>query len=203
MIEKVFNNYKRLVRYMRSFLPARIRLKEFSRLHLACGNRILQGWANIDVIGLHTVIKHDLTRPFPISEGSIEYIFCEHFIEHVTREDAKKILYQCCRVLRPGGVLRITTPDLRYLVDAYLKNDIGRWSTVEWRAGTGCQLVNEGMRSWDHKFLYDQDELTLLLNEVGFNEIINCRWRESTHHCLQTLENRPFNGEVILEATKT
>ena len=195
-------HFARLARYMRSFLPKGVRLKEFSKLHLACGNRILPGWANIDLIGPHTVIKHNLTRRFPISDGCIEYIFNEHFIEHVTREDARKILNQCFRVLRPGGVLRITTPDLRNLVDAYLKNDLERWNSVEFHPGTGCQLVNEGMRSWDHKFLYDLEELTLLLKEVGFNEITSCQWRESSHHDLQALENRPFNGEVILEATK-
>jgi predicted SAM-dependent methyltransferase len=202
MIKGILGQHKRLVRFVRSFLPNRIRLKGILKLHLACGNRILPGWANIDLTGPHTVIKHNLTKSIPISDRSIEFIFCEHFIEHVTRDDAKKILIQCFRVLRPGGIFRITTPDLEYLVDAYLKNDIGRWSNVGWRPSTVCQLLNESMRSWDHKFLYDSDELFLLLNEAGFNDIKSCRWRESTHPQLQDLENRPFNREVILEATK-
>src|SRR2546430_27553 len=133
------------------------------KLHLGCGTNILPGWANIDMDGPSAVLKWDLTQPLPVQAGTVRFIFYEHFIEHITQPEAAALLGECYRVLVPGGVLRISTPSLRKLIDEYLLNRITEWINVNWHPATPCQLMNEGMRSWGHQFLYDAAELKTLL----------------------------------------
>jgi len=172
------------------------------KLHLGCGKNILSGWANIDVDGPDEVVKWDLTRPLPLATGTIDFIFNEHFIEHITRAEAHQLLSECHRLLTLRGVLRISTPSLQKLIDEYLRNRTTEWVDVGWNPATRCQMFNEGMRSWGHQFLYDKDELLGLLRACGFEEIVEVEWRRSQHEALRNLECRPFHSEIILEATK-
>ena len=174
-----------------------------AQLHLGCGANLLPGWANIDLDAADGVIQHDLTAPFPLPPRTVKLIYSEHFIEHITRGQALVLLRECHRVLTPGGVIRLSTPNLKKYLDEYLAGRITEWSDVDWRPNTPCQMVNEGMRLWGHQFVYDLDELTLLLEEAGFQDIAQTAWRESNHRELQGLECRPFHGEVIVEAVKS
>jgi len=171
-------------------------------LHLGCGSNILEGWINIDIKGRPGITPWDLTRPFPVESGTISFIFSEHFIEHVTLEQATNILRECHRMLRPEGVLRISTPDLRMLINVYLSGRLSDWTDVGWTPSTPCQMLNEGMRLWSHRFIYDTDEINRILEETGFQKVKRVRWRESEHQELTGLECRPFHGEIILEAVK-
>ena len=172
------------------------------RLHLACGSNILEGWANIDMYSNEQVIDWDLTNGLPVRSGAIGLIFCEHFIEHVTLEQAKALLVECYRCLRSNGTLRLSTPSLKKIVEEYLLGRVSEWDDVGWSPATPCQMLNEGLRLWGHQFVYDDNELRRLLNEAGFREIRQVAWRESTTPGLSELECRPFHGEVIFEATK-
>lgn len=172
------------------------------RLHLGCGGNLLPGWANVDLETAAGVIQHDLTEPFPLPTGTVQFIYSEHFIEHITRAQALALLRECQRVLAPGGVIRLSTPNLRKLLDEYSARRTAEWSDVDWHPSTPCQMVNEGMRLWGHQFVYDPDELTLLLHEAGFEQITQVPWRESLHPELKGLECRPFHGEIIVEAMK-
>lgn len=173
-----------------------------ARLHLGCGDHLLKGWINIDINDSEEVVKLNLTQALPFPTESVEFIFSEHFIEHITCEEAHRLLTECYRVLLPKGVLRISTPDLRKLVNEYLAEKTGEWHDVGWFPATPCQMVNEGMRLWGHQFLYDAKELTALIKACGFQEITAVHWRESRYTELRNLEVRPFHNEVILEAVK-
>lgn len=173
-----------------------------TKLHLGCGTNILPGWANIDIDGPSAVLKWDLTQPLPLQAGTVRFIFNEHFIEHITQPEAAALLRECYRLLVPGGVLRISTPSLRKLIEEYLLNQTTEWINVDWHPATPCQMLNEGMRLWGHQFLYDATELKSLLRVCGFAEIVDVGWRESLHGELRNLECRPFHDEIILEATK-
>lgn len=172
------------------------------RLHLGCGSNLLPGWLNVDLNDLDGVFRHDLTRPLPFPTGAVEFVYSEHFIEHITRDQALSLLKECGRVLKPGGILRLSTPNLKKLVDEYLARRISEWEDVDWRPATPCRLVNEGLRLWGHQFVYDDDELTLLLHEAGFRHVDAVAWGESRHPELRGLECRPFHGEIIVEAVK-
>jgi signal transduction histidine kinase len=65
------------------------------------------------------------------------------------------------------------------------------------------EMMNEGMRSWGHQFLYDRAELIDVLAEAGFSAVREVAWRESTIIWLREREQRPFHKEIIIEAART
>lgn len=46
-----------------------------------------------------------------IADGQIEFIFAEHFFEHLFFDEAVALLRECRRVLAPTGLVRIAVPD--------------------------------------------------------------------------------------------
>lgn len=177
------------------------RLEGESRVHLGCGPHAFDGWANLDLGGGRGVVPYDLTGRLPFRDSSVDMVFTEHFIEHVPRHRGDRVLRECARILKPGGVLRVSTPDLRRLIDEYLANRTDEWIDQGWRPSSPTRMLNEGMRLWGHKFLYDEAELTGALRDAGFSAVVRVAWHHSVHHDLQGLERRSFHGDLILEAT--
>jgi predicted SAM-dependent methyltransferase len=170
------------------------------KLHLGSGLVKLSDWVNIDMETPVADMKLDLRQALPFDDNSVRFIFSEHFIEHITRDEALNLLRECRRVLTDGGVLRLSTPNLRWIVEKYLEKNILEWVGL-WSPATPCQMMNEGMRSWGHQFVYDAEELSLLFSEAGFISQRWCEWRKSEYPELCHLEQRPFHRELIIEAT--
>lgn len=174
-------------------------LKGYDRLHLGSGGRLLENWANVDINGLGNLVW-DLTKPLPIPPGRVRFVYTEHFIEHIARADAKRLFSHARRVMAPGSVIRISTPDLKTLIDDYQAGRLVRMDHAEWYPETLCQMVNEAVRYWGHTFVYDEAELTRLLGECGFGEVRRVKWGESDFPELRGLESRPDFGDLIVEA---
>jgi SAM-dependent methyltransferase len=58
-------------------------------------------------------IQHNLTDPLPFPDGGIAKIQAQDVLEHVAFEKAAAILDEVYRVLRPGGIFRLSVPDYR------------------------------------------------------------------------------------------
>jgi len=191
----------------RSRLPgartaARRALAGHTKLNLGCGPHILPGWANIDAAPRSGgAIAWDLRRSLPVAPGSLRFAYAEHFIEHITRAQALTLLRDVRRFLSPSGVLRPSTPDLRFLVAEYLEGRTNEWANMQWHPATPCQMVNEGMRLWGHQSVFDRAELHGTLREAGFDAVADCEWGESAHAELRGRETRPWHHELIVEAT--
>jgi predicted SAM-dependent methyltransferase len=179
------------------------------RLHLACGiaglghgAKILELWTNIDIEGdgLKS-FAWDLTQPLPLPSQTIDYVYHEHFIEHLSLDDGRRLVAECRRLLRPGGVMRISTPDLDVVVKKYLASEIREWADMGWEPASACDLLNEGMRNWGHQYVYDERKLVAVLNDAGFATVGRRRWGRSEHAALEGLESRPDHGDLIVEAT--
>jgi hypothetical protein len=75
-------------------------------------------------------------------------------------------------------------------------------SEVDGRPGTPAHVLNEGTRRWGHQLVFDQEELSSRLIVAGVVDVARNAWRESEHADLRGLENRPFHGDLIVEATR-
>ena len=177
-----------------------------TKLNLGCGPKIMPGWVNIDMQGAPPVVIHDLTKPLPVASETVEYIYNEHFIEHITRDQGRFLLSECRRVLKPGGVIRVSTPDLRVLVEQYLSSDLQASLQAAYNNGwypqSAAQLMNGGMRLWGHQFVYDEVDFLALFKESGFVNVTVAKWRESVHPVLRNLETRSFQRDLVVEAIK-
>lgn len=169
------------------------------KLHLGCGPVALPGWVNIDLDSPSADLTHDLTQGLPYPDGSVSHIFAEHVIEHLERVEAAALLLECRRVLAPSGTIRMSTPDLAWLSVVYVSGLVSEWGEL-WQPESPCALLNEGMRAWGHKFLYDRPELHQLFRQAGFNSVVDCEWHRSTDSQLRGLESRPYHHDLIVEA---
>lgn len=56
--------------------------------------------------------------PIPFEQGSVGTVHAYHFLEHLTGEEAIKLLREVERVLAPGGVMNIAVPYYNSLMQA-------------------------------------------------------------------------------------
>lgn len=179
------------------------------KLNVGCGTDYKNGWINIDNNTDNNIdkldINWDLRNPLPFEDNSVYFIFNEHFIEHLTVEEARKSLKDLKRVLKAGGVMRIAMPDLELAVEIYQDPNWKQRPVIK-NFGmdyieTRAELLNMGFRFWDHKWFYDWEELDRRLKEVGFEDITRCKLGKSKYKGLQGLETRE-ESMLIAEATK-
>lgn len=174
------------------------------KLHLGCGGNIIPGWLNLDIDPAPGGIKCDLTAPLPYRDSSVDLIFNEHFLEHITRHEAIAFMRECRRVLKNGAIMRISTPDLAVAVENYTNMKLLKLPGI-WEPKTLAQMVNDSFRLWGHQFLYDLPEIVHLTHDAGFDAHANFAvpgYHKSRHEGLRGIEHRPFMGELIVEVTK-
>ena len=152
------------------------------KLHLGCGPLALTGWINIDnhpYPGVDQVL--DVTQGLPFENA--QFIFAEHFLEHLGLDDATQLMRECRRVLRDDGVLRLSTPNLDWVWASHYKRTMTREEAV-----LACFAINRAFRGWGHQFLYNETTLTSLLLDAGFATIQRREYGESEHAELRGLE---------------
>ena len=173
------------------------------KINLGCGPSIVAGWINLDREPGPGAHFWDGSLGIPSGANTISLIYSEHFIEHLSLQDTLNLMRECVRVLCPGGIMRVSTPDIHVLMQAYEGNALDYWLDVGWRPGTLCDLVNEGMRAWGHQYLFDRIRLTNLLFQAGFAGVAAVPWGQSAVADLCGRESRPFHGDLIFEAQKS
>jgi predicted SAM-dependent methyltransferase len=175
------------------------------RLHLGSGGHRIEGWVNVDLEPAGTDVLADGARALPFPDASAAFVHCEDLIEHLDRRGGTRLLEECFRVLRPGGVLRLLTPDLARLVRrVYLRPGPRHlaWCAAQLSAEGPCQALNMHLRmNGEHRFLYDAAELHAALGQAGFR-IERVRWNRSRHPELRYLDLRDFGLNLFVEAAR-
>jgi len=116
----------------------------------------------------------DITKkPYPLEAHSLEGIFTEHCLEHISFENCKKNLLEFHRMLKPGGNIRIVVPDGEIYVDIYQRRKNGEDIKMphEQYYITPMARINGIFRNHGHQFIYDFDTFKILLEEAGFKNI--------------------------------
>jgi predicted SAM-dependent methyltransferase len=91
-------------------------------LNLGCGRRFHPDWVNVDIMPQGpSVVRADVSDGIPFADDHFDAVYHSHMIEHIRVQDVQRFLVECRRVLKPGGILRIATPDLERLCAAYLE----------------------------------------------------------------------------------
>ena len=184
------------------------------KLHLGCGHNVIDGWLNTDVMSLRRDVPYlNAIKRFPFDDGEFDCVFSEHLIEHFPFAHGLAMLKECHRILKPGGRIRITTPDLTFLIQLCCaqKSDVVR-EYIEWVVakfspspppGAGEALVvNDFMRNWGHQFIYDEETMRLSLRNAGFSDVVRRELNASDDEALRDLENesRMPAGFLALES---
>ncbi len=90
-------------------------------VNIGCGNRTHLDWVNLDLVShLPDVIQHDLQTGLPFPDQTCDAVYHSHVLEHLSQEEGRKLITECWRVLKPGGILRVVVPDLENIARAYV-----------------------------------------------------------------------------------
>jgi predicted SAM-dependent methyltransferase len=141
------------------------------QLNVGCGSLPLPGWINVDLVGLPIDLAWDLSRTLPFDEGSVDAVFHEHVIEHLPASAGYKLLKECHRVLRPGGVLRVVAPDASKYIKSYLDPEHAFISGFRGDRPTPMMALQEEFYGFGHKAVYDHETIALFLRTIGFTTV--------------------------------
>ena len=86
-------------------------------------NRLVEGINRGFGYEKYIFIQRDLTRNLPFSNNQFDIIYAYEAIEYLEKEQAEKLLAECYRVLKPEGIISISTPNNRgkKIADKYKK----------------------------------------------------------------------------------
>lgn len=90
-------------------------------LNVGCGAHFHPAWTNVDIRSSSPqVIAYDIRRGLPFGDAEFDVVYHSHVIEHLAPPAALVFMKQCVRVLKPGGRIRVVTPDLEVMARTYL-----------------------------------------------------------------------------------
>jgi predicted SAM-dependent methyltransferase len=158
------------------------------KLQLGTGPNPFAGWLNTD-LSPDTYPEHrnkivfvDAAKAYPLDNETFDYIFSEHQIEHISETDARAMLHESFRVLRPGGRIRIATPDLAAIVGLwddplsdperhYINWVMARFRPNVRSGNRRCYVINHMFTDHKHQFIYDYETLATMLSDIGFIDV--------------------------------
>lgn len=144
---------------------------EGAKLHIGCGPRRLQGWINADVAAGVGDVQLDLHDSSALPRNTLSIIYGCHVLEHCYPQDTPAILRRMFLALQPGGVLRLSVPDLRLVVANCLDsqaygNDRSALAVIyggDFSRATAPQDL--------HRQMFWTERLTALLRDAGFVDV--------------------------------
>jgi SAM-dependent methyltransferase len=90
-----------------------INQNSIKKLQIGAGTNYLPGWLNSDYEPTREdIIFLDATVSFPFDSNEFHYVFSEHMIEHIPYKQGMFMMREIYRILKPGGKVRISTPDV-------------------------------------------------------------------------------------------
>jgi predicted SAM-dependent methyltransferase len=181
-------------------IAAYLAASEQPRLNLGCGYNTLEGWMNVDLEGgRHGSIYMNATRSWPLPDDTFDAILCEHMIEHLPKELGAQLLVEAFRVLRPGGRIRVVTPDLVAMAKLILDPSRPEFhqylefvAKLHGRAQiSGCDALNYMFYCYGHKYIYTVEELKQRFRATGFDEVAETRAGQPIHEVFHGAEGHP------------
>lgn len=149
------------------------------RLNLGCGDKILPGYINVDVVasraGKTPDVLCDLHHLSPFEDNTVDEVLSVHVVEHFWRWEVLDILKEWVRVLKPGGKMVLECPNLLSACEEFLKNpEAAAFGGPE---GQRSMWVFYGDPRWKdpymvHRWGYTPQSLSKLMQEAG---LVNAR----------------------------
>lgn len=179
-------------------------MNSLAKINLGSGHWKLEDWVNVDLdLESQPDVCADLAGGLPFASGVARLMHTEDFIDQLTLENAEAFLRECHRILAPGGVLRVLTPDMRRLAQLYLddpeqlKSLWKRFVGVPLMLDSAGEVFNLGMRFAGHTFLYDEETFKALAARCGF-DARRVDYRQSEEPGLCNLDLRSPENAVSL-----
>jgi predicted SAM-dependent methyltransferase len=173
-------------------------------LHLGSGGIDHPSFINVDALPAPHI---HYVRPIDdlsfLANSSVDLIYACHCLEHFSHLQIEQVLAEWRRVLKSGGVLRLSVPDFDLLLNIYKESGNDLNSIVEVLMGKQDYKYNF------HLTAFTKQSLSDLLFKVGFDQTLEWRPGSSELTSLPDFSNyklqvsgRAFPIRLNLEAIK-
>jgi hypothetical protein len=175
------------------------------------GHTPREGWLVTNVNAI-TRFYLDATKRWPLETASVEYVYSDNVIEHLTLRAGRQMLMEAHRCMRPGGIIRTVTPDLRAHVDMYLQGSAvldnvvaNHYRDIGLDVEYPVDLVRIPVAAFGHHagYIHDFDTLAAELHRAGFRNVVRCELGESEHRAMRGIDLRGYEGEAQLAVEAT
>lgn len=115
-------------------------------VNIGAGQWWVRHWYNLDAPpGVRSYHSNFIDFPFdlcsdeplPFDDRSVRLFYSSHTIEHLPQVHLEHMFRECFRSLKPGGAIRLTTPDFDKAADAYEAGDEEFFTKTCSRTGVG------------------------------------------------------------------
>jgi len=183
---KEWQNFRKKLKLRLSFAKRRLVKPSLPKnhdgkvlVHIGCGKKNSPEFINVDArpfAHVH-IVTDDITSLPDFSDSTVDLVYMCHILEHIKRKDLKGVLSEMKRVLKDGGVLRLSVPDFDKLIDVY--NDSGKDINTISRQLMGGQDNEYNI----HYSVFNYRCLSELLKDVGFQKVVswdpeNCKYHD-------------------------
>ena len=160
------------------------------KINIGCGRTYRKGFVNVDAFDKSVADLVMSAHHLEFDDNVAELIECSHVLEHLGAVRSIYAISEFYRVLKPGGALKIATPDIETAFESFKKRDSDdRKYLMNWIYG----LDIDGM---SHKYGYPEELLRDLLSEVGFVSIrTKQRWIDSNQPELLAICKKPLRTD--------
>lgn len=174
-------------------------------VHIGCGKINSAEFINVDAqpyAHVH-IVTSNISRLPDFADGTVDLVYMCHVLEHVKRNNLNKVLLEMKRILKDGGVLRLSVPDFDRLAEVY--HHSGKDITA---------ITNQLMGGQDsdyniHYSVFNHRHLTELLKRTGFQTIRlwdpwNCQYHNFKDKACKVMRagGQDFPISLNLEAVK-
>lgn len=176
------------------------------RIHVGCGPKALKSdWWNIDLRPFKGVDEaRDIVEPWA-GYSDVEYVYGEHFLEHLRLDHAATFLSNAHSAMCQGGRIRLSTPSLEWVYATHFDvTELSREKTL-----SDTFKINRAFHGWGHQFLWSKPMLEEALEAAGFSDICFHSYGESADSFLSGIEehggytvNHGFPSVWIVEGVK-
>lgn len=161
--------------------------KKGLKINFGSGSATKSGFLNLD-FSSSADIRLDLRKPLPLTDASCNFIYSEHFVEHLSYPEGVEMHFsECFRILEPNGTISISVPDSQWPLDDYVqgKNSYldackqNNWHPKD--CSTFMEHINFHFRQRrrgmsyshfeNHRFAWDFETMKKKLVEVGFVDV--------------------------------
>lgn len=146
------------------------------KYNVGCGWRNFgHDWFHVDGGNYQHVANHDVSLS-QSPDGIADLIYSSHMIAYFSTDELQHLLSNWYRVLKPGGILEIATPDFSKLALLHSKG-----VSLDRLIGPLYGKMNMNDEAIYHKIVYDFYSLKNILLQAGFVDVYKYDHRETCH----------------------
>lgn len=191
-------------------------IKELVKINLGSFVDTFEGWENIDILPLqdkvskaHLFKQADVRKGLPYTDNSVDLINCSHLIEHLTLDEARGLCKEMCRVLKPGGIARVSTPDVKIIVRHFISSDMNFFDKIQPDEYVNAKTQGEKLSmllyslDYKHRAVYTFDMLKEYLEGASFSKVVQQEPGQSLSEVIKNeITDRHIPISLIVEAVK-